>query len=106
MGEGWKEPSWVSVALIPESGFSNLSWGEMQMSQMMETINSVPLPSLLKLLHLKIRVLNSQRCRDGGKSLMRHKKKFSGTEIVLTFPLSSNMCTNHQCDSGLTHSVF
>ena len=27
MGEGWKEPSWVSVALIPESGFLNLSQG-------------------------------------------------------------------------------
>ena len=27
MDEGWKEPSWVSVALTPESGFSNLSQG-------------------------------------------------------------------------------
>lgn len=36
------------------------------MSQIMETINSVPLPSLLKLLHLKIRVIFSevQRWRE------------------------------------------
>lgn len=107
-GEGRKESRWVSVPLIPESGFPDLPQG-MEMQMNLSKLGSFTFTS------------QTFAPRDQGSKFSEvqklreildeaQEKKTSGIEILLTFGLSSNMCTNQfkssVCDSGIRDREF